>query len=360
MIEQFSYEQLLRSQLETIDSYRDPLQSLLPEGTQIRINALHYQEKGQICRGFRIRLSEPEEIARVAMTDWDDTIEEYFSRKTLYYRALYNFFGLQQSMNFENFQKICLAINKAARILGWQKQHPKRYSPFLEMIADTQLINHLIAESMPNDVATFIANPTNEQARQYIEQYVKPLLGNYLEINQENGKTYFVESSHQALAIPFQENPGLIHDQVWQSFVQSMTANNLSTKDLRRIDFAANDYWIITTFGTIEFQLEKIVNALQFMKKVGKRLPNEIIVITQGRKEPFISELFTEFSDYPCFYVDDSLRQLQELLALRGQIFRAIRSGCPRAQEPSDLGIREINLDEEPFSSLFANLEQVS
>jgi hypothetical protein len=131
-----------------------------------------------------------------------------------------------------------------------------------------------------------------------------------------------------------------------------MTGANLSQEDLDLFDLDNSTYWVVSTFGAAEFQLEKIVNSLELMQQSGKRLPNEIMILTQGRKRLALAETLEMHPELDWSYVDDSERQLEELSGKEFEKLKKIRAkreGTKRSNEESKFATTNMN---EPLSHL--------
>ena len=355
-----SYEPSTKAQLETFRRYRGRLEALYD--SKVRVSALNAKEGNKVSQGFRISLSEAPmtDFSRAIITDWDDTIENYSQRKPKYYTALYGLVleTYKGKMSESEFQAICLEINRHARALNPQKHHPAQYSPLLEMVAESRLFELLskedVAEHEKSSLQRLLADPKG-QARAFLQSQVLFKFGGYLtdDEDKEKGKPYFFEKQHQSLATTFDTPSPIVNEQVWNLFVTEMTKPALSPQDVENIDLQDSDYWVISTFGGIEFQLEKVLQSLEHLKKQGKRMPNEIIITTRGRKSPFIHELVAEGDHMEWWFLDDSGRQFEELSEDPNlHPVRARRPGTKRYDDPSIEGVPEFDMDG-PLSKVF-------
>lgn len=337
------------SQFDILNQYRDRLDRLSPEG-RARIRPVSILNGNEPVRGFRIQLSSPEAPKKGLITDWDDTLENYSSRKTSYFQKLYEQSGIN-NISPADFTTICKALNRACRVLNWQDIHPESYSPFLEMLAETQLIDDLNSGSDDETFSKFLQVPSESLARTYLLEKVIPLLGDMVTPKHKGEKTYFAETHHQSLAHTLEEKHPLIADDVWDAYQQHMTRPNLSEANIALFDLDPSVYWAISTFGAIEFQAKKIISSLELLKAQGKRIPEEIMLITHGRKQQALLQIMDEHPETEWTYVDDSERQLASLHEERPQIHAicAKLSGTKRVDEPSNYPTTEMT---HPLSTL--------
>lgn len=303
------YQPTHKSQFEIINRYRSQIENLSNQSLEIK-PITKVEDGSVVSRGFRILLSKNEQAKNGLITDWDDTLENYSSRKTKYFSKLYKLLNEEIFGPENSFASICNSVNKAARILNWQKIHPENYSPFLEMVVETQLIFDANHNSENKYFLELIKNPSETTARQYILHCILPKFGDNLRAEENNNKLYFVEGSHQSLAHSLEENHDLISIDVNNLFNEAMTEPNLSQEDMSVFDLDESTYWAISTFGLLEFQLKKILGALELLKTAGARMPNEIMIITHGRKKEALLDIMNEKPDINWTYVDDSERQL--------------------------------------------------
>lgn len=324
-----------RSQLEIIAHYRNRLDALSPENKS-SIHAISLLDGESPVRGFRISLSKLEAPKKGIITDWDDTLENYSSRKPAYFQALYESIGSTQ-LSSADFAAICKSINRATRVLNWQNIHPEAYSPFLEMVTETELIQDISNNSTDPAFLALLQVPSEKLAREYIASKVLPLLSANAHSLLKGDKTYFVEKSHQSLAHTLEEKHALVSQSVWNIYQQSMTLPNIDPSAYDHFDLTDDIFWTVSTFGAPEFQLQKIIASLELLKKQGKRVPNEIMLITHGRKQQALLHHMDEYPNTDWTYVDDSERQLQSLHEARPNTntICAKRPGTKRELEPS-------------------------
>ncbi|MCA9369381.1 MAG: hypothetical protein H6773_01610 [Pseudomonadales bacterium] len=343
------YQPRHRSQFDILNHYRNRLDALSPD-KKARIKPISILEGDSPVRGFRIQLSNPESPKKGLITDWDDTLENYSSRKAPYFQALYKRCATTK-LSPVDFTAMCKALNRAGRVLNWQDIHPESYSPFLEMLAETQLIDDLTSGVDDETFLNFLQVPSEALARTYLLEKVIPLLGDMVTPKHKGEKTYFAETHHQSLAHTLEEKHPLIADDVWDAYQQHMTRPNLSKANIALFDLDPSVYWAISTFGAIEFQAKKIISSLELLKAQGKRIPDEIMIITHGRKQQALLQIMDEHPETEWTYVDDSERQLASLHEERPQIHAicAKLSGTKRVDEPSNYPTTEMT---DPLSML--------
>lgn len=348
MKEQAEYSPKHKSQFEIINEYKNRLEALSPD-KKIRIKPITYTEGEEVIRGFRIILNEHKTAKKGLITDWDDTLETYSNRKPKYFLSLFQSVNEKSGIQQDNFFTICNAINKSARVLNWQQTHPENYSPFLEMITESQLLED-IAESSQDEFFLNLRNsPSEETARIYILNNIIPKFGGAVEPETKNNKTYFKESKHQSVAYILEEKHDFINQDVWASFNETMTCPNLTNEDIENFDLDDNVYWAISSFGALEFQLKKIIGSLELLAKNDKRMPNEILIVTHGRKRKALLEIRDEQPSVDWTYADDSERQLEKMENDKIKLLNAKRDGAKRISEKSKFNTVSMN---RPLSEL--------
>lgn len=324
-----------KSQFEMIGEYRNRLEKLNPD-RKLRIKPITYKEGDGVVRGFRIILNENKTAEKGLITDWDDTLETYSDRKTKYFAGIYKNVDDQSLIDLAKFTEICKAINKSARILNWQKTHPEIYSPLLEMVTESQLIEDFNTFSQEKTFLELLRSPSEETAHNYILNVIVPKFSGAIELEQETKKKYFKESEHQSMAHTLEKKHRFINEEIWSEFNKAMASPNLTQEDIETFDLDDKVYWAISSFGSVEFQLKKILSSLEILAKKGKRMPDEILIVTQGRKRQALLEIRDEKPSIQWTYVDDSERQLEKMKNDDMQLFIAKRSGAKRVYEPSN------------------------
>lgn len=305
--------------------------------------AISWEPKAVIAGASRawrfIRKGNPNKsIKALFFTDWDDTLEDYTIRKERLY-ADYQTLIPHNVPDYlkKGFRNCCDALNLGARVLPNNGIHPEHYSPLVELVGTTLLLNEIqqVANSdeIPLQTRTFLDNPTEENAREYIKLEIIPILETAVEVKEED-KTYFKEKANNSAAINFAQKPDLVDKTVWDKFVAHMTRSNITTAELENFDLPDDVYWVVTSFGDPSFQSEKILNGLMTLWQNGIRIPNEIVVFTRGRKPAVVSKIMHSLhthSTSPAVFLDDSLRQFDEMPGVI--MVRAIREGAKRAGE---------------------------
>jgi len=291
----------------------------------------------------------------VLESDHDDTTDPHSKRKPELNEALFSL--LKTSVNRESIFRALDYINRAARVLPPKGFHPERYSPLLEMLAETELINSINANVESETITKLLSTEDEAEgekvARDFINDQIKRHLDGQIildETTEKNPKSYFKEVVYQSTALNFTKRPGFISSDVWQAFKKHMTETRINPKI---VDIDKDTPWILITFGSIDYQQEKILNALRSLKESGKRLPDIVVFITQGRKTPFIKYLLDLFPKASHKYIDDSLRQLQKLISTdRLDLFQAVYKDSKRAEE-SDPRITRVLMENFAFRQIF-------
>ncbi len=234
-------------------------------------------------------------------------------------------------------------------MLNWQETHPENYSPLLEMVTESQLLEDITANSQEESFLNLISLPSEQNARIYIMNKIVPKFGDAIKIVTKNNKIYFKEGKHQSMAHTLEEKNDFINEQIWLVFNEAMTQSNLTNYEIQNFDLNENVYWAISSFGAVEFQLKKIINSLLYLAKNGKRMPNEIMIITHGRKRQALLEIRDEKPELKWIYVDDSHRQLEKMKNDGITLVNAKRDGAKRTDEASEF--QTVNMNE-PLSNL--------
>lgn len=347
-----------------------PLRVLSPRiekliGRKIVIDGvLERNQKEEPTRVWRIKLS-PEnpdrKVATALLTDWDDTLEPYTQRKEALYSSYRDLVPDLERPTQKRLIDFCKSLNQAARILPVSSAHPEKYSPFVEVFATSQLFQ--LIKSDP-EALKMLEQPSEEAARNFIRQYVLPHMEGKLEIKNQTKdgkeKVYFRETTNQAAAIDFDHQPFGVVPEVWDRFKKAMTQANIPDHEYPNFDLDETVYWAISTFGEVNFQLEKIINTLAQMKEKGIRLPDEIVLFTRGRKEPVIKSMTEEWvkKAIPVIYIDDSVSQLKKVVSFPEEFggkfiaLRAQRALSKRSTDPTPEGIRDVYMGHQTLSSI--------
>lgn len=277
-------------------------------------------------------------------SDHDDTMEPYTERKLGYVGGLLDAESAEQP---GAVAKVLHILNKAARVRPFTRVGPERYSPLVEMVADTALFGYL-RERRFDAISALLTDPSEDNARQFIHDLIIPLFTGKVDTFTEGGKQYFREAKHQALAVNWNEKPVLVSENVWGQFVAHMTKPTIPDGEIAGLNLDPKIKWIVSTFGEVGFQTQKVVNALLLIKQKTNRVPDEVLLFTRGRKEPIVSSIISGFPPEMLVYaLDDSLGQLEKY-AVNPRIIplRAIRAGSKRANGVAPDGMRIINMEE--------------
>jgi hypothetical protein len=316
---------------------------------------------GSTSRAWRIILNNKTKGKMGAIFDWDDTLEPYTIRKERFYRECIVL--LPERVERDNFVRACRAINKTARVLPVNGVHPEHYSPLLELMAITTLINPTNPEAVgfiKSQTAELSPEEAETLAREYLKNQLIDKMPEKIKIEKQGSdgkqKEYFFEITNQSTAIDFRHKPGGIDQQVWDLYKKCMTESNIPKSELDHFNLPEEFIFIVATFGEAGFQLEKIVNSLRVLSNHHVRLPDEILLFTRGRKNPILEKLIEKLSGIKFCYIDDSPRQLDGVSKSTIVPVHARRAGARRSSEAVPEGMIEVNMEE---SSLHQIVERI-
>ncbi len=362
MYETEDYKPPFKSELQQLtEEYEERLQTLFDGPVKYQMLSLKDNlgqgEQNRAIFVTRAGFLEGDYTA-VCFTDLDDTIVPYSERKKEYFKSLLNTISSESPELIEN---ALLVINRAARARPYTGVGPEKYSPLLEMVTDTVLLEALKKHRVEK-IRTLLENPTEENARRFILDEVVPKFSNLVDTFTDTNKSYFREAQHQALAVNWNQRPQLVSENVWDSYLANMTQPRIPENEIMGLDIDPNIYWIVSTFGEIGFQTEKVVNALQLIKEKTGRVPNGILLFTRGRKEPVVSKIIDEFPDkLPILALDDSLEQLiGYFVNPRITPIRADRTGTKRANKPTPEGMLRIDMERGNLKDQLRNIIDIS
>lgn len=328
------------------------------------------QEKdgnGEMSKAWRIVLNPAENnsvVPLVGIFDWDDTLEAYTSRKDKFYKELEETLPAEIRSKTPDFIKMCQAVNEAARVLPENGVHPEHYSPRLELVALSVIVDGLKAGKNLNLVES-ITQETDKgsdevAARQFIANDILPMLkdsvGVKLETNK-NGmeKKYFIEIVNQSVSIDPEQQPRQVGDVVWNLYGKSMMEANIGDGDFANFDLPQETRFIVATFGEASFQLEKITNGIKALKSHNARTPDEILIFLRGRKEPVIRKVCSSYPNAKFVYVDDSPRQVEKAAGIDGiTVVQAVRKGSKRSAERAGGNVRLVDMATTKMSEILS------
>ena len=347
----------LDKETQRANSFAEKISQIL--GIKAKVEGFNLLELNKELQtsAYLINLSkrDPKATEVVLITDWDDTLEKYSLRKANYHHELAQLFSLHAKdladLDLGVLSKFFLSLNEIARCLPADGTHPESYSPYLELLAESYFLE--IAQRDPNQFLK-ILRLTKPALRNLFKNRVLNLLPKTLltnEFNEKKQKHYFKETETAILDIDLQQIPAQIAEPIWQLFKEAMLGNNLSAQDVENMTLGDEVYWVVSTFGAANFQIEKVLAGLAELQKNGQRLPDEIIIITQGRKDSFLRHFIedvAEVSGKEIYYLDDSERQLNSFAEEDGlHLLKAVRRGAKRAKEESKYPT--VNLDDTPL-----------
>ncbi|HAU98679.1 MAG: hypothetical protein UX04_C0002G0271 [Microgenomates group bacterium GW2011_GWF2_45_18] len=287
------------------DSYRSRLEKLLGGSITGQLISLpHFSARNESNRAIRVRTREQidfEKYTAVCFCDHDDTLERYSPRKESYVQELC---PMIPSGDRDACSTTLRILNAVCRIRPITGKGPDRYSPLLEMIACSTLLDSQISALKLQKISDV------QSAKEFIIQTVLPQFAGMLEYNERG---FFREVKHQALAIQWDTKPSRVAKIVWDTYRKHMTQSTIPDQELAGLNIDPAIYWIITTYGEIGFQPEKVINALEYLQTHSYRMPNELLFLLRGTKEPVVSHVLQSFPEtIPVLAIDDRLDQLEQ------------------------------------------------
>ncbi|MBI4130426.1 hypothetical protein HY468_03870 [Candidatus Roizmanbacteria bacterium] len=305
--------------------------------------------EGIPSRAWRVVLRPPTPDQTTGIVcDWDDTLEPYTARKENLYTHLIDRLIPKTSELRSSAGEAFRSLNKAARVLPVSGIHPEHYAPLLELHGINGVLKTFNQQGISKDfLDTIIHDP-----RGYL-QGVVPELKERVTVQSEGKKTYFKEKNHQATALIFNQRPQSIDEQLWILYKQSMTEVTIPANELSHFDVSSDTRFFVATFGELGFQMEKILNALRFVKLNRNRTPDEIILCSRGRKKPILQTLINEFPAMQFVYLDDSPRQTEDMQGMKRMVpVHAYREGASRSTEPVVHGVLSVDVARLPLSRI--------
>jgi len=164
-----------------------------------------------------------------------------------------------------------------------------------------------------------------------------------VEARKPNGRQYFGEVKYQIAQVDFKADlsPEGVNPSVFQAYTREMTEAKIPKEEHSNFDVPENVYYVWMTFGEVAFQMRKVVNELIKLKEGGVRLPNEIVILTEGRKSGALESLWGKLEKIVGKtvghgHIDDSLRQFNGFDPQKMAQIHALRKGAKRAEEKPD------------------------
>lgn len=246
--------------------------------------------------------------------DFDDTQAPTNKGKEHFYTDCSKL--LPENVDTEQFVKAGMFVNEAARIYP-QSVDLKRYSPLLELRGTSRLIYNLLTNpkyQMPQ---------TSDAARELIGIEAFTLAPDSNGINRwptlpiDLGDQKFREQEEYSLALEYGENPpDGVYKAVWEKFREHLSRGRVPYEEIQNFN-TPEDVWVTTmTFGPLDHQLEKTFNHTQQLVKAGKRIPDEIFVVTEGLKAPFIMQRVKSSPKKRFVFAEDSVAQIEPLVGV--------------------------------------------
>src|SRR3972149_10549622 len=342
-------EPQFKNEAEVIRTYLPALEKL-NNGKLPEIRGITGEYEGSKSRAWRIIFKPTGKADSCAIFDWDDTLDPYTERKPRLYESYLSLIPDSDAAVRGKFIKACKALNAAARVLPVNGTHPEHYSPLLELVATSILVKSIQESKAPDFLNDLTGQEDENFARSYLIETVLPKLQGQVGVKEETTndtpKKYFVELANQSTSVRFNERPKDVDENVWSIYKQIMTGSNIPTNEIGHFDLPDNVRFIVATFGEAGFQLEKVLEGIKTISAKGKRIPDEIVLYTRGRKNPIIQKLVKEIPGVPCVYVDDSPRQLESLRGIdRITPIHAHRQSSKRSLEKVSPEIREVDME---------------
>ncbi len=244
-----------------------------------------------------------------------------------------------------------LQINKAARALPHGGTHPEIYSPTLEIVSLTKLIELVREEKIDLKDFEEILKKKEKGAERVANKWVRqkivapaikkcinvfsetPFVD--LEKDEKKGKIYFrqavwplkclVTSTSANDIEVFQRSLKFKNDGQKEVFLRLYGAfqSEMFTPQVNEALIPSADEpgrFVLATFGEDRFQLIKVRNFLARLRELGLRLPDEIVYFQEGRKAPVLKHIFEQNServeDYQQIHIDNSPRQIRKIIEL--------------------------------------------
>ena len=339
-----------KNEAEIIRTYL-PAFEKLNQGKLPEIKGITGEHEGDISRAWRIIFKPPGKVESCAIFDWDDTLEPYTERKPRLYKSYLSLIPNVNPTLREKFLNACKTLNAAARVLPVNGTHPEHYSPLLELVATSILVKSIQKSKTPDFLNALTGSQEDESlARTYLIETVLPKLQDQIGVKEKtkNGspKKYFVELANQSTSVRFNEKPSGVDEEVWSIYMRTMTGSNIPADEIDHFDLSENVRFIVATFGEAGFQLEKVLRGIEAVSAKGRRIPDEILLYTRGRKNPIIEKLVKEIPEVPFVYVDDSPRQVESVRGIdRVTPLHAQRQGSKRSSEKVSADIREVDME---------------
>lgn len=282
-----------------------------------RVELVEKEVRGEVSRALRIFNKNGRDIRTakvIQFIDWDDSSENYSARKNELQDDLVEVF---RGLNIP--KKIFSLLNRVCRVLPHSEVGPRRYSEYLELVATSALQRALQKREKSTALVNFLARPTLQAAREYVQEVIRNFLAEKFETPVINGELFFVKKNNTVLSISESASlPRVVSPELTKLFQIHLTDANTTLSAHLNSLLAEDGYWVVNTFGDLVFQLEKIFNTLLLRKEKGERIPDEVLLYLDGRKIPvlekIILQMMAEFGEKQIEIMDDSMGQIESML----------------------------------------------
>lgn len=258
------------------------------------------------CRAVEIILNKTN-FSKSISVDVDDTTDDYSAKKQAMHQEWIKILNLKKyGINEKTALTLLKKINTQARILPSSGTHPEQYLPILELASVAYLSTRLTDQ---NFLKRLKENIEEESFDSWVrDELIKPVTTGPAS-TLPHGSLFAVEELKDGKNKEYlQINPGMekylvtpkksdeLRDMqlffnsdeqktCMRSLMNSMENNLFESKIIENMVLPSetNAEYILASFGETRFQLMKIVKILKSMQKAGLRLPDRIILFSEGR-----------------------------------------------------------------------------
>lgn len=327
-------------------------------------------EKDKTSIFYRFRLSQREAalLQLILVTDMDDTLSPYTKFKKDYHDSLVGRFLLalpeKTRVSASQLRDFFSLVNRVARVFPADGTHPEMYAPYLEVLMESVLWD-LIGDPKKFDN---ILGLDEAAIRQFILKEVA--IDSFNLVTEEkikDGQAISKDYLQIKNAFDVDSIRKIVNTDILELFLQATVRAQLDIESLQNLKVTEDNYWVIATFGGLHFQLNKVLTLLMQLQQADMRMPDEILILIQGRKDSMLEDLLNRLNlseqFKPIFvYLDDSLRQLKavkEKLKDRviGFFLQATQPQAKRAEEVEEReGADLVDLSKQSIGGLLASL----
>lgn len=255
--------------------------------------------------------------------------------------------------------KIALqAVNSAARMLQPHGGQPEVHSPLLELRGVTRVMQNIHAPD------GFV--PVNEaQARELLVDEIALVAYEGEPVpdwpslrirtrtigNGGNAKKYFIAEHTDAAGFLYSgSRPEGVTQEVWDTYRHEMLNAAIPPDELKNHNLKSSQRLIFATLGDEPNQLDKSVQIITQLHDANEtnpglklKLPDEIVIITSGSKQPILKQIVNETPQVAYAFLDDSVTELQDMLGVaRVTPFRVKRPNTKREHHKTPPGVEEL------------------